>query len=231
MMIMMVVVEIFLFCHRKKIETKYFRSLMFFLIAPLLGAGVQILKIGLPFTLMGISFAAFVLFVTIQSRNMDKDYLTGAFNRQTLDGYLQQKIDAATPKKTFAGILLDIDEFKGINDSFGHYEGDVALISAVKLLRDSVSPCDFIARYGGDEFCIILENGKQSAVENAVRRIEENLDRFNENHVKPYVLSFSMGCAIYDPLQGSRADAFYRVIDKEMYRMKRSRKAAAARAG
>ena len=216
---------------RRKIEAKYFKSLAFFLVAPLVGWALQCLIFGLPFSLLGITFAALVLFTDIQSRNMDKDYLTGAFNRQTLDCYLQQKIDGATLHRTFAAILLDIDEFKVINDSFGHYEGDIALVNAVKLLRDSVSPADFIARYGGDEFCIILENGSPNALENTVRRIEENLDRFNDSRNKPYRLGFSMGCAIYDPVQGARADAFYRVIDKKMYRMKRSRKAEAARAG
>jgi len=231
MLVMMGIVEVFLLSQRKKIEAKYFKSLAFFLIAPLIGWALQCLIFGLPFSLLGITFAALVLFTDIQSRNMDKDYLTGAFNRQTLDSYLQQKIDGATPQRTFAAILLDIDEFKVINDNFGHYEGDMALINTVKLLRESVAPADFIARYGGDEFCVILENGSPKAVASSVRRIEETLARYNESQNKPYTLGFSMGCAIYDPAQGARADTFYRVIDKKMYRTKRAHKSAAVRAG
>ncbi len=224
---MMLIVEGFLVSQREKIEAKYYKSLLFFLIFPLIGWALQCFIFGLPFSLLGITFAALVLFTNIQNRNMDKDYLTGAFNRQTLDRYMQHKINAATRQKTFSAILLDIDQFKEINDNFGHFEGDTALINTVSLLRSSVSPADFIARYGGDEFCVILESDDPKTVGETIRKINSSLSDFNKGENKPYRLRFSMGCAIYDRSVGDSAQSFLRVIDQKMYRNKTSHKAAA----
>lgn len=222
--IMMMVVEGFLISQRQKIETNYFRSLTLFLVAPLIGWALQLFIFGLPFSLLGITFAALILFTNIQNRNMDRDYLTGVFNRQILDSYMQRKIDTSTSQGTFSAILLDIDDFKSINDRFGHFEGDTALIHAVRVLRGSVGRNDLVARYGGDEFCIILDRDDIKSVENTIQQIEKNLSDFNRSENKPYRLSFSMGYAIYHLSVGNTAESFFRVIDQKMYEQKNSRK-------
>ena len=71
---------------------------------------------------------------------------------------------------------MDIDNFKSINDCYGHFEGDLALEKTVQILRASVNRNDFVARYGGDEFCIILESDKEAEVEHVVARINKNLN-------------------------------------------------------
>ncbi|MET0016536.1 diguanylate cyclase [Oscillibacter sp.] len=222
--VMMVIVEGFLISQRQKIEANYFRALMLFLVAPLIGWALQLFIFGLPFSLLGITFAALILFTNIQNRTMDKDYLTGAFNRQMLDSYMQHKIDAASRQETFSAILLDIDDFKSINDRFGHFEGDIALINAVRVLRDSVGRNDLVARYGGDEFCIILQKNDIKSVEGTIERIGKNLSTFNQSEGKPYKLGFSMGYAVYHPSIGNTAESFFRVIDQKMYDHKNYRK-------
>ena len=128
-LIMMVIVEGFIIRHRDKIEAPYYKSLAYFIVFPMIGWALQSFIYGLPFSLMGITFAAFIVYINIQYRNIDKDYLTGAFNRQALDSYIQHKINSLQP---FSAILLDIDSFKKINDTFGHYCGDMALIDALQ---------------------------------------------------------------------------------------------------
>lgn len=224
MLIMMAIIEGFLISQKQKIEAHYYRSLLLFLFFPLVGWALQLFIFGLPFSLLGITFAALVLYINIQNRNMDKDYLTGAFNRQAFDKYMQHKIDNATDKKTFSTILIDIDDFKSINDSFGHYKGDDALIHTVEILRKSVHKADFIARYGGDEFCVILDSDSPEALEDTLRQIDESRSYFNESKDIPYELSFSMGYGIYDPAIGNNVKEFFETIDKKMYENKSMQK-------
>lgn len=223
-LLMMMTVEIFMISQKQKIEIHYFYALTMFLIAPLIGWILQFLIFGLPFSLLSITFAAQILFTDIRNRNMDKDYLTDAFNRQILDKYMQQKIAAATDKKTFSAILMDIDNFKMINDCYGHFEGDLALEKTVHILRASVNRNDFVARYGGDEFCIILETDKGAEVEHVVTRINKNLNEYNQKENNLYKLSFSMGYAVYSCALGKSAEVFFRLIDQKMYDQKKEKK-------
>lgn len=225
MFAMMAIIEVFLISQRKKIESGHFSSLALFLVSPLIGWAFQFFIFGLPFSLMGITFAALVVFTNIQNRHMDIDYLTGAFNRQMLDGYMQHKINISTSNRTFSAILLDIDNFKSINDCYGHYEGDTALISTVIILRKSVRHKDLIARYGGDEFCVILDSDKPKDMEDTLHQIDASLSEFNRINNKPYRLCFSIGYAVYDLSMGSKAELFFKVIDEKMYDEKNAHRA------
>jgi len=224
--VMMVMVELFLMKQKDKIEAHYYGSMILFMVFPLIGWALQMLIYGIPFALIGISFSVLVLFTNIQNRNMDKDYLTGAFNRKALDHYMKSKIDASTIQKTFSSILIDIDNFKSINDRLGHFEGDDALIRVVCILRKSVNKSDFIARFGGDEFCIVLNSDDPKDVENTIHEINRSLQFFNENENKSYQLSFSMGYGIYTLELGKETDSFFKVIDGRMYEKKKRFKKA-----
>jgi diguanylate cyclase (GGDEF)-like protein len=228
---MMAMIEGILIFQRKKIEAQNYRSLTTFMIAPLVGWTLQSFVFGLPFSLISITFAAQVVFTNRQNRNIDEDYLTGAFTRQSLDYCLQQKINAFASHGSFSAILLDIDNFKSINDRFGHYEGDMALIASVRVLRESVGHRGFISRYGGDEFCIILDNGDPNAAEETVRRIFSRLADFNQRSDKPYRLGFSMGYDVYQPSIGTSAEQFLKVIDRKMYEEKAAHRTVASPEG
>ena len=225
---MMAMIEGILIFQRKKIEVHSYRSLTTFLISPLIGWVLQALIFGLPFSLISITFAAQVVFTNRQNRNIDEDYLTGAFTRQSLDFCLHQKNNASPSHGSFTPILLDIDNFKSKHDRFGHYEGDMALIASVRVLRDSVGHKGFIARYGGDEFCIIIDSGDPKAAEETARRIFSRLSDFNQRSDKPYQLGFSMGCEVYQPSFGNSAEQFLKVLDRKMYEEKVAHRTAAS---
>lgn len=222
---MMLIIEAFIVNQKSKIDARHFKSLVLFLIFPLIGWALQLFIYGLPFSLISATFAAQVVFTNIQNRSMDTDYLTGVFNRQSLDHQMQGKIAAATGQSSFSAILLDIDNFKSINDCFGHYEGDAALINTADILRSSVRSKDFIGRYGGDEFCIIFDEDDSSALDLVIQRINDKLHDFNMNTKKPYQLNFSIGSAVYDPSVGNDKEIFMRIIDQRMYDEKKARKA------
>lgn len=207
--------------YRKQIEKRIFLPLILFSLPPFIGGILQAFIFGLALTWTGITISLLIVHLYIQNRRLNTDYLTGIYNRQQLDRYLHAKIRNSDAAHGFSAILLDIDEFKKINDQYGHLIGDEALTITAQLLRNSLRKNDFLARYGGDEFFIIVDIQDQQALEKTVERIHESFRDFNQNSDKPYNLSMSMGYDIYNPKIAANADDFLRHIDALMYEDKR----------
>ena len=119
-----------------------------------------------------------------------------------------------------AGIMMDINAFKEINDTLGHSEGDTALRLVGKCLMEVVRGDNFSVRYGGDEFIVICQVDSQQELDQLAERICRRVDRQNEGGALPYRLSLSMGCTLYDPA-GDDIDSFLRRMDQNMYENKR----------
>lgn len=227
---MLLLTYAFLAVNRKKIERRYYRTLVFFAAPPLVSIALQILFYGMSLMLNSVALSILIVYFNIQNGSMYIDYLTGVNNRKKLELYLREKINASSEKSTFSAILIDLNNFKVINDTYGHAVGDEALETAAKLLKGCLRHNDFIARFGGDEFYVILDISKQSELESAVSRINAFVDKHNEHSDKPYSLSFSMGYAVYDPQSRMKSDDFQKRIDSLMYENKRVHKAIASSA-
>lgn len=208
--------------NRKNIEKKHYFSLVFFAIPPFVCIILQILFYGASLILNGLTISFLIVFITIQNRRMDTDYLTGVYNRKKLEAYMQYKINTCSDRKTFSAILIDLNDFKNINDTFGHDIGDQALVNSVSILKSCLRSNDFIARYGGDEFYIILDVSNQSDLERAIRRIFSCLEKFNDNPANPYSLGFSVGYSVYDVRSHMKSEEFQKQIDMLMYENKRA---------
>ena len=155
---------------------------------------------------------------------MHTDYLTGVNNRKKLETYLKERINSSTKKKTFSAILIDLDNFKYVNDAFGHDMGDNALETSAKLLKSCIRSNDFIARFGGDEFCIVLDVSDRDNLEKTVCRINDCIEKYNESGIQPYKLGFSMGYDVYDYHSHMKVEEFQKHIDMLMYENKRANK-------
>jgi len=153
------------------------------------------------------------------------DSLTSLPNRALLMDRLSQSIKKSTRnKKALAVVFLDIDNFKQINDAFGHDIGDLLLIEASNLLRVLVRETDTIARLGGDEFVIILDS--VNSVEDISHVAQKILSRFQ----KPFDLkgelvktTFSMGISMF-PNDAIDAQMLLKFADLAMYKSKKSGK-------
>jgi diguanylate cyclase (GGDEF)-like protein len=210
--------------NRDKIERKYYFSLAFFAVPPLVCIILQVVFYGTSLVLNGVVLSLLIVFLKIQNHSMHIDYLTEVYNRKKLEVYMKEKINGSTEDKTFSAILIDLNNFKSINDTFGHDTGDNALRIFAKLLSNCLRPNDCIARFGGDEFCIVLDVSNRMDLESIVLRIDNCIDKFNNSDSQPYKLGYSMGYAIYDYHSHMTVEEFQKHIDRLMYENKQAYK-------
>lgn len=158
------------------------------------------------------------------------DLLTGIHNRFSFENRLNLLLqDYELSRRAFGLIYVDLDEFKEINDRFGHKVGDIYLRTAAMRMRNQIRPPDFLARIGGDEFALLIPCG---ADQNDVLEIAH---RLKECFSKPFSVenhqlrgSASVGIAFY-PEHGPNKDALLNAADAAMYAEKKWRKASRAR--
>lgn len=222
--ILLIIVFAMVGLNRKTIDRKHYYPLLLFIVPPLAGILLQFFIYGTSFMLNSTVLSLLIVFLYIQSQDVYTDYLTGINNRKKLDLYMADKIRSCSAQRTFSAILLDIDDFKNINDTFGHDAGDEALEAAAVLLSTCLRANDFIARFGGDEFLIILDISGAKHLEATIDRIRENVRQYNESCRKPYKLEFSMGYAVYDYDANMKLNEFQKLLDTLMYEAKRAGK-------
>lgn len=149
------------------------------------------------------------------------DGLTGVCRRRVLDEKLQEEvIRAETFKTTFCLMILDIDHFKSLNDSYGHQFGDHVLQRIGQILRDSVYETDFVARYGGEEFAILLPRAEPAGVLRKAESVRRAIgEAVFELALQKISVTVSIGVAHY-PRDGRRAEAVVQRADQALYHAK-----------
>lgn len=222
--IFIIVTSVLIFKYKSKITEKYYLPLLLFALPPLIATLFQLIFYGVSLVLNGMVLSILIVQLNIQNKNVFTDYLTGVSNRKKLDSYLRDKIESSTCGRTFSAIMMDIDDFKDINDKFGHDIGDKALQIFANLITTSIRSNDFIGRFGGDEFYVILEVSDEEGLLDVVKRIKNNIDKYNDIGEDPYLLECSMGYAVYDYESKMTSEDFQRYIDNLMYENKRLRK-------
>ena len=144
------------------------------------------------------------------------DPLTGLSNYRTLINVIETEIQRSRRTgRPFAILLLDLDGLKGINDEHGHLVGSRAICRLANVLRVHSRAMDTAARYGGDEFAVVLTEAGEEAAASVSRRICE---RLAEDGEFPYV-TVSVGAAVF-PRDGETIDALFNEADRALYGMK-----------
>jgi two-component system cell cycle response regulator len=145
------------------------------------------------------------------------DELTGLYNRRGFLASATHQLKLAR-RYTQEVLLLfcDLDNLKGINDSFGHREGDLAIIRAADALEETFRDSDIIARLGGDEFAVLASDASFTNRQAIVPRMEKNLEKVNAEESR-YELSFSIGVARFDLETASSLGELMARADQDMY--------------
>jgi diguanylate cyclase (GGDEF)-like protein len=153
------------------------------------------------------------------------DELTGLYNRRGFFTLAEQQINIYNRQKQVIYLLYaDLDNLKGINDTWGHLEGDHALIDSAKILKDTFRKSDIVARIGGDEFVVMPSGTTEEGTKIAVSRLQKNFEMYNKQTSRSYKLGLSYGIAYYDPQSPCSIDELLRQADKSMYKQKSLKK-------
>jgi diguanylate cyclase (GGDEF)-like protein len=151
----------------------------------------------------------------------DRDHLTGLLNRRALYERAEHLFrDPVTGSEPLVVLFADLDRFKAVNDNHGHHVGDRVLAEIGCLIAGSVRDTDLVARYGGDEFLLILRDANLAEVSILAERLQQTLAEWSRRH--DLDLSFSIGLGQY-PDHGADLKTVIERVDQAMYRSKLAR--------
>lgn len=182
-------------------------------------AGVLIQLVFYGVTSSWLITAVTLIFTQMQSyaENIYMDELSGLYNRRYLKAVLAKRKN--TDANSLYGIMMDVNDFKYINDSFGHSMGDKAISTMGNILFKSIPDAGIAIRYARDEFIVLLTDADKACVLATINEINKNISRFNDSKAEPFELSVSMGYAEFG--KDDNAEVFLRNMDDKMYEEKR----------
>lgn len=151
----------------------------------------------------------------------ERDPLTNTFNRRTIEQKFQ-RISAVCDKekKSLGVIMVDLNNFKDVNDQYGHQKGDELLNQVATKLTNFVHKKDLVARWGGDEFVILVSHLKEEFNNDYIQALLRSLKEHNDSEFSS--IGASIGYAIY-PTDGDNLQKLIQIADRGMYEEKRNK--------
>lgn len=150
-----------------------------------------------------------------------KDFLTRIWNRSSILDTLQRELVRGGREKRSVGVVLaDIDHFKMVNDTYGHFAGDAVLREFARRMQSSIRSYDAIGRYGGEEFLIILPGCDESCTTGQAERMRSALDDPMIINDQARVITCSFGATTWHPGDPMSPDTLIRVADDALYAAK-----------
>jgi diguanylate cyclase (GGDEF)-like protein len=153
------------------------------------------------------------------------DDLTKISNRRGFMTLAQHTLNLSTRQDIPISLaFVDLNNFKPINDNYGHAEGDRALIAFTEQMKNAFRETDLFARLGGDEFVVLFSNSSSELATDAMKRLSKSLEEYNQKSNRGYDISFSYGIVEYDANKHHTVDALLTEGDSLMYEYKKQRR-------
>lgn len=201
---------------RQGINMSFF-PVLFFVGPCLTGVIIQLFYYGVTTTWITVAVAMTFIQMQAYAQNLYTDELSGLYNRRFLNGLIAKR--SQENRESFYGIMMDINDFKSINDNFGHNIGDRAICQMGVVLFKSIPEQGIAIRYAGDEFVVLLSGVDENAVMTTMDEINRNLELFNASDDEQFKLSVSMGYVRLG--EGDDVATFLMHMDEKMYEEKR----------
>ena len=212
-----------LFNGRKTVPRRVVLDLIGFYIIPVVGTLASMPITGMPGTWTCAAVSIILMYIDSQDREIVRDTLTGLNNRKMLPSVFEEYTRQVAPGSVLYLYMMDLDDFKSINDTYGHLAGDEALKAASRLFAQAADgKRAMVARVGGDEFLILAMLPGNEAAAEFKDALRARMEQYNEEHSLPYLLNISVGCCAYE--RGESLEAFMARADEALYREKRVKK-------
>ncbi len=206
----------------KQYETRYDKVNFFpiaLMMGPIaLGSFLQVVFYGVSLIWVSCAVGLTSIYMALQNEFSYQDTLTGLYNRAYLD-YLLEKY-SKNPDSHLGGIMVDVDYFKAINDTYGHHVGDEALVDVARVILFGKPDMAIAMRFAGDEFIILVRDATDELMKKIVQDLRKELAVFNENECRQYELSLSIGYTLFD-YDKDDTDSFFKKMDDNMYEEKK----------
>lgn len=209
-----------IFMKRKMLSKSEFITLLSFAFPALLGGMIRSLFFGVSILWKSVSVSILIIFIKLQNFDMYMDHLTGLWNRRKLQQFFDNFSHDTFKNQMMGGIMIDVDHFKMINHRHGHIVGDKVLSEVAQILKQTFNKEDFVCRYGGDEFVVILYIKNQNDLESCIVRLKKNLDKFNVMSQHPFDVNLSVGYDIVNLSLQTQSEIYLSSLDKKMYENK-----------
>ena len=217
-------VGVLVIIYRRRVPKKVSNAMIAFIIPPIFGVILQQLFFGMPTIWASVTLSTLICYMGIQSQMVETDYLSGLYNRRYLENYLDNMVKDTDKLGAFAIMMIDIDDFKKINDTYGHIIGDRAIEITANILKRFFMPENIVARYGGDEFVAVIKLHDETDIEKIKEELYEKVDSYNKSANEPFTLSLSSGCYKYNKEDWNNIYDFLSHVDKLMYQEKNEKK-------
>jgi len=151
-----------------------------------------------------------------------RDALTGVYSRRFFDEILPRELSLARrSERRLALIMIDLDRFKNVNDSYGHQTGDVALRSLAQFLVQAVRSTDFVCRFGGEEFVVVLNDTMPAGAVALAEKISAHLKEAQQSAEWTLPMCFTLTCGVASyPEDGADSETLVEAADRRLYQGK-----------
>ncbi|MDD3831174.1 MAG: GGDEF domain-containing protein [Clostridia bacterium] len=205
-----------LIVNRKRLDRRNLCTLLIYVAPPIVATILQFIFYGLAVIWISSVLSLLIVYINIQNNELIIDYTTKLYNRRSLEAYLASEMIKVANLNKLLVVMLDVDSFKDINDTYGHNEGDNALSAVAELLLACFDSKSFICRYAGDEFVVVLKVPEGKSPHDVIEDFRVKSYRYSANLELPYKLDFSIGYELFT----TKIISVHNIIgnaDKNMY--------------
>lgn len=198
--------------NRKYLNSNVLFGVLVFLVLPMIAALFQLWFYGLLLIWPSTAIALIFSYLIFETTSSSRDFLTGAYVRMRAEEFIKILLKK---RKFFAVVMVDLDDFKVINDTFGHHIGDDMLVEMTGILKKVFNEKSIVSRYGGDEFLIVVDGARIGDMQFYRKQIQQLLE--NSDSIYAQAQKFSYGVAICENVEVWTMEAIITAADNNMY--------------